>query len=297
MRKDFLVKKLDLPGIKKLKSGKVREVFAVGNDILLVATDRISAFDYILNEAIPDKGKVLNMISVFWFEQLKDIIPNHMLSINVEEYPESLHPFKNILSQRSMLVKKTEVVRLECIVRGYISGSGWLEYEKTNTVCGIKLPAGLKRSEKLSEPIFTPSTKAEVGHDENIDKAKAIDIVGVDAYNTVAEKSLALYKKASDYALTKGIIIADTKFEFGYDGSKIILIDEALTPDSSRFWSVENYEPGKEPPSFDKQFVRNYLLSLDWDKNPPVPNLPEDVVLKTSAKYKEAYKKLTSLGV
>ncbi len=284
---------LELAGIKKIKSGKVREVFEVGENILLVATDRISAFDYILPQTIPEKGKVLNQISSFWFDYLADVIPNHRISDDFSAYPKELQPFKEQLDKRSMYVKRTEVVKLECIVRGYITGSGLIEYEKTGEVCGIKLPKGLRRSEKLPEPIFTPSTKADVGHDENIDAKEAINIVGKEAFEFVKEKSIALYSKARDYALGKGIIIADTKFEFGYYEGNIILIDEALTPDSSRFWPADLYEVGKEPPSYDKQFVRNYLLDIKWDKQPPIPDLPEQVVTNTSLKYIEAYQQLT----
>jgi len=284
---------ISLPGIKKVKSGKVREVFEVSDKLLIVATDRISAFDYILPQTIPDKGKVLNSISAFWFNYLEDIIPNHMITAEVKYYPQGLQQFKDILNQRSMLVKKTEVVKLECIVRGYITGSGWTEYQETGKVCGIELPKGLQKSQKLEEPIFTPSTKAEEGHDENIDEQKAIDIVGKDAFEIVKDKSLRLYSKARDFAENRGIIIADTKFEFGVYEGQIILIDEALTPDSSRFWPLDQYEVGKEQPSFDKQFVRNYLLDINWDKKPPVPDLPEDVVIKTGEKYKEAYAQLT----
>lgn len=285
--------KIDLPGIHKVKSGKVREVFEIDGKILLVASDRISAFDYVFPQTIPDKGKVLNLISSFWFDRLGDVVPNHRLTENVEEYPAALRPFKETLHQRSMLVKKTEVVKLECIVRGYITGSGWSEYQASGKVCGIKLPPGLQKSQKLDVPIFTPSTKADVGHDENIDADTAMDIVGKETFEFVKKTSLSLYSKARDYALTRGIIIADTKFEFGFDGDQIILIDEALTPDSSRFWPADQYVVGEEPPSFDKQFVRNYLLSIHWDKRPPVPDLPDDIVQKTSQKYLEAYTQLT----
>jgi phosphoribosylaminoimidazole-succinocarboxamide synthase len=284
---------VELPGIKKLKSGKVREVFEVDDKILLVATDRISAFDYILPQPIPQKGAVLNAISVFWFDRLKDIIPNHMISVCVDEYPPSLKPYADILRGRSMLVRKTEVVKLECIVRGYLSGSGWLEYQQTGKVCGIKLPEGLQRSQKLEHPIFTPSTKADFGHDENIDEVAARQIVGDKVFDKVRLASLALYSRARDYAETKGIIIADTKFEFGMLDGKIILIDEALTPDSSRFWPADQWVVGQEPPSFDKQFVRNYLLDIKWNKQPPVPDLPSDIVQKTREKYIEAYRELT----
>ena len=268
---------IDLPGIKKVKSGKVREVYEVEDKILLVATDRISAFDYILPQPIPQKAAVLNAISVFWFNLLGDIIPNHMISVDVDAYPESLKPFADLLRRRSMLVRKSEVVKLECIVRGYITGSGWGEYQKTGQVCGITLPTGLSKSQKLDQPIFTPSTKADVGHDENIDETTARHIVGDAVFEKVRAASLALYTRARDYAETKGIIIADTKFEFGLVDGEVILIDEALTPDSSRFWPADQWVIGQEPPSFDKQFVRNYLIDIAWDKQPPVPDLPADL--------------------
>ena len=292
------MKTINLEGIKKIKTGKVRELFDVGDNLLLVATDRISAFDYVLPQTIPDKGAVLNSISAFWFNLLKDVIPNHMISINVNDYPEELKQYKDILEKRSMLVKKTDVVKLECIVRGYISGSGWKEYQKSGTVCGISLPKGLKREQKLPEPIFTPSTKADDGeHDENINASTAESIVGKEVFDIVRSKSLELYKKASEYAFKKGIIIADTKFEFGMLDGKIILIDEALTPDSSRFWPADVYEVGQVQNSFDKQFVRNYLLDLEWDMEPPVPDLPEMIVSRTSDKYKEAYFMLTGKSI
>jgi len=288
------VQELELKNIKKFRSGKVREVFELGDKLLLVATDRISAFDFILPQAIPDKGKILNGISSFWFDKLANIIENHKITDDVTKYPAELQEYLGILEGRSVLVKKTEVVKLECIVRGYITGSGWTDYKKTGTVCGFKLPAGLLHSQKLNEPLFTPSTKAEAGeHDENISLAEAKNIVGKEVFDEVMDKSLALYCAARDYAETKGIIIADTKFEFGMRDNKIILIDEALTPDSSRFWPADKYQVGKDQPSFDKQIVRDYLLSLNWDKNPPVPDLPAEIVNKTRAKYIEAYEMLT----
>lgn len=288
------MQELELKNIKKFRSGKVREVFELGDKLLLVATDRISAFDFILPQAIPDKGKILNGISSFWFDKLANIIENHKITDDVTKYPAELQEYLGILEGRSVLVKKTEVVKLECIVRGYITGSGWTDYKKTGTVCGFKLPAGLLHSQKLNEPLFTPSTKAEAGeHDENISLAEAKNIVGKEVFDEVMDKSLALYCAARDYAETKGIIIADTKFEFGMKDNKIILIDEALTPDSSRFWPADKYQVGKDQPSFDKQIVRDYLLSLNWDKNPPVPDLPAEIVNKTRAKYIEAYEMLT----
>ncbi|MBL7072575.1 MAG: phosphoribosylaminoimidazolesuccinocarboxamide synthase [Candidatus Omnitrophica bacterium] len=286
----------ELKDIPLLKKGKVRNVYDMGKELLFVTTDRISAFDVILPSGIPDKGKVLNMISVFWFEFTKNMIKNHVITADPDEMvakEERLAPYKDMLTGRSMLVKKAEPIMAECVVRGYISGSAWKDYQKTGMVCGIKLPEGLKNSQKLPEPIFTPSTKADVGHDMNISEEEMAEIVGEDVIALLKEKSLALYTAASVYALSKGIIIADTKFEFGKIGEDIILMDEALTPDSSRFWPKDDYEPGRVQKSFDKQFVRDYLETLDWDKTPPGPTLPEEISVKTSMKYKEAYKILT----
>lgn len=285
--------KLDLPGIKKLRSGKVREVFDLGDSFLLVATDRISAFDVIMPNGIPRKGEVLTQISHFWFEKFSSLVPNHLLAGANDPLPKNLQPFADKLSKRSMIVKKAKPLAIECIVRGYLSGSGWKEYKKSQTVCGIQLPAGLTESAELPEPIFTPSTKAEAGHDENISFEQAQKIVGVEIANQARDLSLKIYKAGRDYARQRGIIIADTKFEFGMHDGKLILIDEVLTPDSSRFWPASEYAPGKGQPSFDKQFVRDYLETLDWDKTPPGPKLPDDVVAKTTAKYLEAYEKLT----
>lgn len=280
--------------IKLFKRGKVRDVYEVGNYYLIVSTDRISAFDVIMNEGIPSKGAVLNRISAFWFNYTKDIIDNHIVTMNVDEYPEECKPYKEFLRSRSMLVKKAELIPIECIVRGYITGSGWNDYKKTGSICGIKLPMGLVDSEKLPEPIFTPSTKAEIGlHDENIDEAAAVNIIGKETFDIVKQATIDVYKKASEFALTKGIIIADTKMEFGsYDG-KVILIDELLTPDSSRFWPLDQYEKGKSQNSYDKQYVRDYLLSINFDKKPPAPPLPEEVIKNTSLKYQEALFKLS----
>lgn len=280
----------DSPELKKFRSGKVREVFDLGDKLLFVASDRISAFDVVMPNGIPDKGKVLTQISVFWFDFLKSVTKHHFVSTDLGElgkkYPE--------LNGRSMFVKKTKPLAIECIVRGYLAGSGWKEYQKTGSVCGIKLPAGLKESSQLPQPIFTPSTKAEAGHDENISFETASKIVGKEKAEKVRDLATAIYTTARDYAKTRGIIIADTKFEFGEapDGS-IVLIDEVLTPDSSRFWPADQYQPGRGQPSFDKQFVRDYLETLTWNKQPPGPILPEDVVEKTRAKYLEAYEKLT----
>jgi len=287
------VLQLDLPGIKKIKSGKVREIFDLGDRLLLVASDRISAFDVIMPNGIPQKGAVLTQISFFWFDRVASLVPNHLLAKTDDPLPKNLQPFADKLARRTMIVKKAKPLAIECIVRGYLSGSGWKEYKKSQTVCGIKLPAGLTESAELPEPIFTPSTKAEAGHDENISFEEACKIVGKDLATQASDLSLKIYKAGRDYARQRGIIIADTKFEFGISDGKLILIDEVLTPDSSRFWPADQYQPGKGQPSFDKQFVRDYLETLDWNKTPPGPVLPQEVVAKTSAKYLEAYERLT----
>jgi len=287
------VLQLDLPGIKKVKSGKVREIFDLGDSLLLVASDRISAFDVIMPNGIPRKGEVLTQISHFWFEKFSSLVPNHLVAKANDPLPKNLQPFADKVARRSMIVKKAKPLAIECIVRGYLSGSGWKEYKKSQTVCGIKLPAGLTESAELPEPIFTPSTKAEAGHDENISFEEAEKIAGKEIAGQARDLSLKIYKAGRDYARQRGIIIADTKFEFGLSDGKLILIDEVLTPDSSRFWPADQYAPGRGQPSFDKQFVRDYLETLDWDKTPPGPKLPDDVVAKTTAKYLEAYEKLT----
>jgi phosphoribosylaminoimidazole-succinocarboxamide synthase len=280
--------------LKLFKRGKVRDVYEVGEYYLIVSTDRLSAFDVIMNEGIPFKGKVLTRISKFWFDYTKNLIPNHLVSINVDEFPSECNPYKEILRDRSMLVKKAQLIPLECIVRGYITGSGWIDYQKTGKVCGIELPHGLVESEKLPEPIFTPSTKAEIGlHDENIDEAGAVSIIGEDTFNQLRKATLSVYKMSSEFAFAKGIIIADTKMEFGYCDGKIILIDELLTPDSSRFWPLLGYEKGRSQNSYDKQYVRDYLLSIKFNKKPPAPSLPEEVIEKTSKIYQQALLKLT----
>jgi phosphoribosylaminoimidazole-succinocarboxamide synthase len=291
---------LDLPGVKKLRSGKVRDIFDLGDALLLVASDRISAFDVIMPNGIPRKGEVLTQISHFWFEKFAALVPNHLLAKADDPLPKNLQSFATQLARRSMIVKKAKPLAIECIVRGYLSGSGWKEYKQSRTVCGIQLPAGLTESAELPEPIFTPSTKAEAGHDENISFEQAQKIVGSDLATQARDLSLKIYKAGRDYARQRGIIIADTKFEFGLmNGSgdsphgKLILIDEVMTPDSSRFWPADQYQPGRGQPSFDKQFVRDYLETLDWNKTPPSPVLPPDVVAKTSAKYLEAYERLT----
>lgn len=270
------------------RKGKVRDVYDVGNELLIVATDRISAFDVVFNEPIPDKGKILTKISTNWFKLINDI-PNHLISTNVSEYPVACKPYSNELEGRSMLVKKAMPFPVECIVRGYLAGSGWKEYQKDNSVCGISLPNNLKLSSRLPEPIFTPSTKAESGHDQNIIFKEMENIIGSENAGVLRNYSLKLYSEASKIALSKGIIIADTKVEFGLDqNQQIILIDEVLTPDSSRFWQLDSYTEGMEQPSFDKQFLRNYLETLAWDKTPPPPTLPIEIITQTRAKYLEA---------
>src|SRR5437667_10255168 len=284
---------LDLPGIKKLKSGKVREVFDLGDRLLFVATDRISAFDVIMPNGIPRKGEVLTQISYFWFAQTESFQPNHLVSRPDEALPSKLQPFSGQLARRSMVVKKARPLAIECVVRGYLAGSGWKEYRQKQSVCGIKLPSGLKESAQLPEPLFTPATKAESGHDENIPFEEAARRVGGEIAERARAASMKIYNFARDYARQRGIIIADTKFEFGLLDGDLILIDEVLTPDSSRFWPADQYQPGKSQPSFDKQFVRDYLETLDWNKTPPGPMLPPEVVARTTAKYLEAYERLT----
>jgi len=283
-----------LPGVKLFSRGKVRDVYEAGEDrLLVVATDRLSAFDVVMEEGIPDKGRVLNQISCFWFGLLDGFVKSHFITADVKQYPAEFQPYASQLTGRSMLVLKARPFPVECIVRGYLAGSGWKDYRSTGAVCGIPLPAGLRESSKLDPPIFTPSTKATSGHDENITWEETIARIGQKAAEALRAKSLAVYEKARDYAEGKGIIIADTKFEWGLVGDEIILIDEVLTPDSSRFWPRDGYEPGKSQPSFDKQFVRDYLESTGWNKQPPPPTLPPEVVNKTSEKYREAYKWLT----
>jgi phosphoribosylaminoimidazole-succinocarboxamide synthase len=284
---------LELPGIRKLKSGKVREVFDLGDRLLFVATDRISAFDCIMPNGIPRKGEVLTQISHFWFDLTESWLPNHRLARAGDPLPASLQPFAAQLAGRSMIVKKSQPLAIECVVRGYLAGSGWKEYRASRTVCGIPLPAGLQESSELPEPIFTPATKAESGHDENISFERAAEIVGPAIAEQARALSLKLYSVARDYARKRGIIIADTKFEFGLFDGELILIDEVLTPDSSRFWPADQYAPGRSQPSYDKQFVRDYLETLAWDKTPPAPALPAEVVAKTQAKYLEAFERLT----
>jgi phosphoribosylaminoimidazole-succinocarboxamide synthase len=285
--------KIELPGIEKFKTGKVREVYDLGDTYLFIASDRISAFDCVMPNGIPNKGQVLNMISKFWFDRTGDVVKNHMISTDVNEFPEELQKHAELLKGRSMIVRKAELLPIECIVRGYLIGSGWKEYQKSGTIGGMPLRAGYEMAGKLDEAIFTPSTKADEGHDENISIDQMNSIVGTELGQKLIDVSLSLYKTAADYALTKGIIIADTKFEFGMVGDELTLIDEVLTPDSSRFWPAETYKPGSSPFSFDKQYVRDYLETLDWDKTPPAPELPEAIVMKTREKYLEAYSLLT----
>ncbi|HZS52552.1 MAG TPA: phosphoribosylaminoimidazolesuccinocarboxamide synthase [Bryobacterales bacterium] len=283
----------NLPGCQLVGRGKVRDVYRANGRLLIVATDRISAFDYILPTGIPRKGEVLTQLSIFWFDFLRDIVPTHFVTADVSQYPEPLPRYREQLDRRSMLVVEADMAPIECVARGYLSGSGWKEYLKHGTVCGIPLPAGLKESDRLPEPIFTPSTKALTGHDENISFSEVEKRVGAELAAKLRDLTLQIYSKAADYALSRGIIIADTKFEFGHAGGRLILGDEVLTPDSSRFWPLESYKPGGAQFSYDKQYVRDYLESIHWNKQPPAPPLPDDVVSKTSEKYLEAYRALT----
>ncbi len=284
---------LELPGIPKLKSGKVREIFDLGDQLLLVATDRISAFDCIMPNGIPRKGEVLTRISHFWFDRMASVVANHRVLGMDDPLPAALQAYADKLDGRSMVVRKAEPLKIECVVRGYLAGSGWKEYCAKRTVCGIALPAGLQESSELAQPIFTPATKAESGHDLNISFEEAADLVGKSIAQRVRDLSLQIYSAARGFAAERGIIIADTKFEFGMVEDDLILIDEILTPDSSRFWPADTYRPGRSQPSFDKQFVRDYLETLDWNKTPPAPALPADIVSKTQAKYFDAYQRLT----
>jgi phosphoribosylaminoimidazole-succinocarboxamide synthase len=283
----------DLEGVERHGRGKVRDVYRVDGKLLIVATDRISAFDYILPTGIPDKGRVLTQLSIFWFDFLRDLTPTHFLTAQVQDYPEPLPRYRGQLEGRSMLVKRAEMVEIECVARGYISGSGWKEYQQSGTVCGIALPKGLRESDRLPEPIFTPATKAQTGHDENISFERMASIVGEDLAGRLRDLTLEIYTRAARYAETRGIVIADTKFEFGFVGDELVLGDEVLTPDSSRFWPAETYHPGGPQFSFDKQFVRDYLESIRWNKQPPAPPLPDEVAAKTSEKYRQAYRVLT----
>ena len=293
-----VVLETNLSGLTLARRGKVRDVYDLGEHLLIVATDRISAFDYVLGSGIPDKGKVLTQLSAFWFDKMASLTPHHLISVQVDEFPAAARAHRDVLRGRSMLVRKTRPLPVECVARGYLSGSGWKDYQKTGAVCGIPLPKGLRESDRFAEPIFTPATKAESGHDENISEAEAGHIVGAERIATLRDLTIAIYQRGVAHAETCGIIIADTKFEFGLDGDQLILIDEVLTPDSSRFWPKSEYKPGQGQPSFDKQFVRDYLERIGWNKQPPVPSLPDDVVMRTREKYVEAYTRLTgkSLG-
>ncbi len=284
---------VELPDVTKFKSGKVREVFDLGDTLLFVATDRLSAFDCILPDPIPDKGKVLTQISLFWFEFLKEICANHVVTGDVDEFPEPLRAHRELLAGRSMIGVKADVVPIECVVRGYLAGSGWKEYQQSRSVCGIALPDGLQLGSELPGAIFTPATKAESGHDENITQERMAELVGAALAEQLADTSLAIYTTARDYARERGIILCDTKFEFGMRGDELIVVDEVLTPDSSRFWPADEWDPGHIQPSFDKQYVRDYLETLEWDKTPPAPKLPAEVIAGTRARYVEAYERLT----
>jgi phosphoribosylaminoimidazole-succinocarboxamide synthase len=291
---DSALLQTDFPELELFASGKVRDVYQVGCDhLLFVATDRISAFDYVLATGIPQKGRVLTQLSLFWFDFLKDVVPNHLVTADVNRYPAEVKPYADQLRGRSMLVQRAEMFPVECVVRGYLSGSGWKEYKASGSVCGIKLPTGLRESEQLPEPIFTPATKATTGHDENISFEHMTKLVDPEDARQLRDLSLAIYKKAADYARQKGIIIADTKFEFGRTAKGITLADEVLTPDSSRFWPADKYSPGMSQESFDKQYVRDYLEEIHWNKQPPAPALPPDVARQTGEKYVEAYRRLT----
>jgi phosphoribosylaminoimidazole-succinocarboxamide synthase len=284
----------NMPGLELAGRGKVRDMYRIAPDrMLIVATDRISAFDFILATAIPDKGRVLNQITLFWLDKLSSLVPNHLITADVREYPPELRAYAGQLEGRSMLVRRAEMIEIECVARGYLSGSGWKEYREKGTVCGIELPAGLRESDRLPEPIFTPASKAQSGHDENIPFEAVVAKVGNDLASQLRRLTLEIYNTAAEYARTRGIIIADTKFEFGFTGNQLVLADEVLTPDSSRFWPAATYSPGGPQPSFDKQYVRDYLESIRWNKQPPAPALPPEVAARTGEKYREAYRSLT----
>ncbi len=286
-----------LPGFERIASGKVRDVYSVGPDLLIIATDRISAFDCILPQGIPNKGRILTQMSLFWFDFLRGTIPSHLITADVDRYPAELTPFRDQLEGRSMLVKRCRMEPVECVARGYVAGSGWKDYMRTGAICGIAIPPGLRQGDRLTEPIFTPASKAESGHDENISIDEAAKMIGRQTIALLRDLTLRVYTKASAHAEACGIILADTKFEFGWHDGELLLADEALTPDSSRFWPRETWKPGGPQQSFDKQFVRDYLETLDWNKQPPAPDLPEEVIEKTSMKYAEAYKRLTARGL
>jgi phosphoribosylaminoimidazole-succinocarboxamide synthase len=282
-----------LSGLQRYARGKVRDVYAVDDRLLIIATDRISAFDYILPTGIPDKGRVLTQLSIFWFDFLRDVTPTHFLTANVDEYPEAMRGYREQLEGRSMLVKRARMVEIECVARGYLAGSGWKEYQQSRTVCGIPLPAGLQESDRLPEPIFTPATKAQSGHDENVSFEHVVSLIGVDLATRLRDLTLEIYSRAAKYAAARGVIIADTKFEFGFVGDELVLGDEVLTPDSSRFWPADTYKPGGPQNSYDKQYVRDYLESIHWNKQPPAPELPAEVARHTSEKYRQAFLAVT----
>jgi len=284
----------DFAGIERVARGKVRDVYAAGDNLVIVATDRLSAFDYVLPSPIPDKGRVLTALTLFWLDFLRDTVPNHLVSANVDDYPANFKPYRAQLEGRSMLVRRAKMIEMECVARGYISGSGWKEYSRDGSICGIKLPDGLRESDRLETPIFTPATKAQSGHhDENISFEDVSKRIGASIAGPLRELTLEIYGRAARYAETRGVLIADTKFEFGFVGDQLILADEVLTPDSSRFWPRESYKPGGPQPSYDKQYVRDYLESIHWNKQPPAPALPPEVIARTSEKYREAYHVLT----
>ncbi len=293
-----LLLKTELPGIELFARGKVRDLYALGDRLLIVATDRISAFDVVLPSGIPDKGRVLTQLSVFWFEFLRDLVPTHFLTATVDEFPQAARRHRAQLESRAMLVRRTRVVPIECVVRGYLAGSGWKEYRQTGRICGVRLPAGLRESEQLPEPIFTPATKATSGHDQNISFDQMAQQVGGELAEELRSLSLGIFRKAADYALSRGLLLADTKFEFGHevgseDSQRLLLVDEVLTPDSSRFWAADGYQPGRPQPPFDKQLVRDYLEKSGWNKQPPAPSLPSDIIEATRERYREAYRRLT----
>ncbi len=276
-----------------LRRGKVRDVYDLGKHLLIVATDRISAFDHVLGSGIPDKGKVLTQLSAYWFDHMGDLVPHHVVAVDVDAFPAVCRPYRDELRGRSMLVRKTQAIPIECVARGYLAGSGWKDYQRTGAVCGVALPAGLRESERLPNAIFTPATKAETGHDENISEAQAAELVGADLVHRMRQLTLAIYERGLVVGESRGIMIADTKFEFGLEGDRLLLIDEVLTPDSSRFWPMDGYAPGRSQPSYDKQFVRDYLEQIGWNKQPPVPSLPDEVIEQTREKYLEAHRLLT----
>ncbi|HSF24391.1 MAG TPA: phosphoribosylaminoimidazolesuccinocarboxamide synthase [Blastocatellia bacterium] len=292
-----VITQTSIPGVELFRRGKVRDVYAVDDKLLIVASDRISAFDVVMQEPVPCKGAVLTALSVFWFDFLKDVVANHLITTDVDEYPRQLHAHRDQLEGRSMLVHRAEVFPVECIARGYIAGSGWKEYKRTGAVCGLRLPEGLRESDKLPEPIFTPSTKAETGHDLNITEREMAGVVGEEAANRLKELTLEVYRRAADFAISRGIIIADTKLEFGVKDGQVILVDEVLTPDSSRFWPLDGYQPGRGQQSFDKQYLRDYLETVNWEKLPPAPKIPEAVIARTREKYLEAYRLLTGESI